>query len=65
MISPEEMEGAFESIKEFVSASYFDSADDILGMLDEYSIPEEYKQKYHEVKRLLAAVDRDGLLNIL
>jgi signal transduction histidine kinase/DNA-binding NarL/FixJ family response regulator len=65
MISPEELEGAFESIKEFVSASYFDSADDILGMLDEYSIPEEYKQKYHEVKRLLAAVDRDGLLNIL
>ena len=25
----------------------------------------EYRNKYHEVKRLMAAVDRDGLLNIL
>ncbi len=64
-ISAEELEGAFSSMKEFVSASYFDSADDIMQMLDEYSIPEEYRNKYHEVKRLLAAVDRDGLLNIL
>ncbi len=64
-IPAEELEGAFASIKEFVSASYYDSADDIIKMLEDYRIPEEYKQKYHDVKRLLAAVDRDGLLNIL
>ena len=64
-ISVEDLEGAFASIKEFVSASYFDSADDIMQMLDGYAIPEDYKDKYHDVKRLLAAVDRDGLLNIL
>ena len=34
-------------------------------MLEEYSIPEKYKDKYRDVKRLMAAVDRDGLLNIL
>ena len=64
-ISPQELENAFESMKEFVSASYFDSADDIMAMLDNYAIPEEYKEKYNKVKKLLAAVDRDGLLNIL
>ncbi len=64
-ISPEELEGAFASIKEFVSASYFDSADDIVSMLEGYRIPADYKNKFLEVKRLLAAVDRDGLLNVL
>ncbi|MBR1669753.1 MAG: response regulator [Butyrivibrio sp.] len=64
-ISEEELEGAFASIREFVSASYFDSADDIMKMLDSYRVPEKYQEKYHNVKRLLAAVDRDGLLNIL
>ncbi len=64
-IGAEELENAFASIKEFVSASYYDSADDIMTMLNGYSIPQQYKDKFHEVKRLLAAVDRDGLLNIL
>ncbi len=65
LISSEELESAFASMKEFVSASYFDSADDIIQMLENYRIPDEQKKKYAEVKRLLSAVDRDGLLNIL
>jgi CheY-like chemotaxis protein len=64
-IPAEELENAFASIKEFVSASYFDSADDIMKMLEDYKIPDEYKGKFHTVKRLLSAVDRDGLLNVL
>lgn len=59
------LEGAYESMKEFVAGSLFDSADDIMKMLDDYKIPEQYKDKHAEVKRLLAAVDRDGLLNVL
>ena len=65
VIPEDELKDAFSAIKEFVSASYFDSADDIMNMLEEYSIPEKYKDKYRDVKRLMAAVDRDGLLNIL
>ncbi|WP_051545031.1 response regulator [Butyrivibrio sp. MC2021] len=65
LIDEGELEGAFASIKEFVEGSYFDSADDIMKMLEEYRIPETSQAKYKEVKRLLAAVDRDGLLNIL
>ncbi len=64
-IPAEELEGAFASIKEFVSASYFDSADDIMKMLEDYAIPEQYKRKYKKVKKLMAAVDRDGLLKVL
>jgi signal transduction histidine kinase/DNA-binding response OmpR family regulator len=65
LISPQELEEAFASIKEFVSGSFFDSADDIVAMLEGYRIPADYKNKFLEVKRLLAAVDRDGLLNVL
>ena len=65
MISESELEEAFTSMKEFVSASYFDSADDIMNMLKEYRIPAKYTDKYNTVKRLMVAVDRDGLLNIL
>ncbi len=65
LIDEEELEGAFLSIREFVSGSYFDSADDIMSMLEEYSIPDDKKEKYDEVKRLLAAVDKDGLLKLL
>ncbi|MBO4457717.1 MAG: response regulator [Butyrivibrio sp.] len=64
-ISEAELEEAFSSMKEFVSASYFDSADDIMNMLKDYRIPDKYAAKYDDVKRLMAAVDRDGLLNIL
>ncbi len=52
-------------MKEFIEASYFDSADDIMKMLADYKIPDEYEDKYKEIKKLLAAVDRDGLLRIL
>ena len=63
-IAAEELESAYASIKEFVSASYFDSADDIMKMLEDYRVPNEYATKHSEIKRLLGAVDRDGLLNI-
>ena len=65
VIPESELTDAFSAIKEFVSGSYFDSADDIMNMLGEYKIPDEYVEKYEKVKRLMAAVDRDGLLNIL
>ncbi|MBO4912332.1 MAG: response regulator [Butyrivibrio sp.] len=65
VIPEAELNDAFSAIKEFVSGSYFDSADDIMNMLSEYKIPDEYAEKYEKVKRLMAAVDRDGLLNIL
>ncbi|SDB40629.1 ATP-binding protein [Butyrivibrio sp. INlla16] len=65
LIEPEELKGALRSLKEFVEGSYFDSADDVVSMMDDYRMPDDFKGTYKEIKRLLAAVDRDGLLKIL
>ncbi len=65
LIEPEELEGALKSLKEFVEGSYFDSADDVVAMMDDYRMPDDFKDKYKNIKRLLSAVDRDGLLEML
>ncbi|WP_408070519.1 ATP-binding protein [Butyrivibrio sp. JL13D10] len=65
LIEPEELKGALTSLKEFVEGSYFDSADDVVSMMDDYRMPDDFKSTYREIKRLLAAVDRDGLLKLL
>ena len=64
-ISEEELMGAFGDLKELVDAYDFDTADGIMNMLSDYRIPESCKDKYDKVKELMAAVDRDGLLQIL
>ena len=65
LIEPEELKGALTSLREFVEGSYFDSADDVVSMMDDYRMPDDFKSTYREIKRLLAAVDRDGLLELL
>ncbi len=65
LIEPEELSGALKSLREFVEGNYFDSADDVVSMMDDYRMPDDFKDTYKEIKRLLAAVDRDGLLKIL
>ncbi len=64
-IDEEELSGAFRDMKELLEAYDFDTADGIMNMLSEYRIPTAYKDKYDRVKELMAAVDRDALLEIL
>lgn len=64
-ISEEELLGAFGDMKELLDAYDFDTADSIMGMLAQYSIPQEYQGKYGRIKELMSAVDRDALLEIL
>ena len=52
-------------MKELLEAYDFDTADGIMNMLSEYRIPTAFKDKYDRVKELMAAVDRDALLEIL
>ena len=52
-------------MKELLEAYDFDTADGIMNMLSEYRIPDEYKDKYNKTKQLMAAVDRDALLELL
>lgn len=64
-ISIDELEGAFKDIKELIEAYDFDTADSILKMLDDYSIPKEAAEKYKNLVELMSAVDRDGILKLL
>ncbi len=64
-IPAEQLEGAFKDMKELIEAYDFDTADSIMLMLKDYSIPLDLKNKYNKVRELMTAVDRDGLLEIL
>ncbi|MBE5825925.1 MAG: response regulator [Butyrivibrio sp.] len=64
-ISKEELMGAFSDMKELLEAYDFDTADGIMSMLSDYRIPDDLSDKYNKVKELMAAVDRDGLMEIL
>ena len=61
----EEVQRAFNDIKELVEAYDFDTADSIMDLLDNYRMPDDIKEKYIKVKQLMVAVDRDGLLELL
>ncbi|MBO5622206.1 MAG: hypothetical protein J5959_11320, partial [Butyrivibrio sp.] len=60
-----ELEEAFGNIKELLQAFDYDSANELVNMLDGYSIPDEYQEKYMKVKELMAAVDTQQLIEIL
>ena len=64
-ISEEELEEAYAGLREFVDAFDFDSADRIMEMLAGYEIPYSQKDKYDKIGKCMAAVDRDGLLELL
>ena len=64
-ISEKEFLGALGDMKELLEAYDFDTADNIMAMLSEYRIPETHREKYEKIKELMAAVDRDALLELL
>lgn len=64
-IGEDELKGAFSDMKELLDAYDFDTADGIMNMLSSYRIPDAYREKYAKIKELMAAVDRDALLEIL
>ena len=52
-------------VKELVEAYDYDTADSIMNLLEGYNIPDDIKEKYMEVKKLMVDVNRDKLLEIL
>ncbi|MCR5403296.1 MAG: response regulator [Butyrivibrio sp.] len=64
-IQRDELEGAYKDMKELLEAYDFDTADGIMKMLSEYRVPQDCQEKYELVKRLMADVDRDRLLEVL
>ena len=64
-IDEEELLSAFGDLKELLEAYDFDTADGIMNMLSEYKIPASYRGKYDKLRELMAAVDRDAILELL
>ena len=65
LISDGELSEALIALKEFVSAFDYDSADQIMQMLDTYRMPDAEREKVQAAKKALAAVDRETLLKLL
>ncbi len=65
LIPDDELESAFSDMKELLEAYDFDTADGIMDMLETYKIPDSKKEKFLKIKELMAAVDRDALLELL
>ena len=65
IIDEEQLQQAWEDLKELIEVYDFTSADRIMEMLKAYRIPAPQQEKYEKVRELMAAVDRDQLLTIL
>jgi len=63
-ISSDDYETAMANLKECIQAFDFDTADQIITMLDGYIIPDSMKPPFTAIKEKTAAVDRDALLQL-
>ncbi len=56
---------ALSGLKDCMEVADFDSADEIIAMMDDYAIPAEAVEQYEALKKHIAAVDRDSALKLL
>ncbi|MCR5640946.1 MAG: response regulator [Lachnospiraceae bacterium] len=61
----EELQDAIGAIREFAEAFDFDSADDVMHMLNDYKIPEAYEEAVKKIGQRLAEVDQAALLEAI
>ncbi|MCR5595458.1 MAG: response regulator [Lachnospiraceae bacterium] len=62
VIPVDSLNEAYMALKEAVSAFDFDTADEIMGMLKDYRMPEGEQERYERLKDMVTALDRDGIL---
>ncbi len=55
---------AFNNINELAQVYDYETIEDIIGMLDDYSIPETFAPKYESLKKCVMAVDREGIIQL-
>lgn len=64
-ITPQELQDFYLTLRQMVEDFDFDGADDLLRMLEEYTIPEDQRDKYKRIKKGIHDVDREKLLEVL
>ncbi|MBR5337178.1 MAG: response regulator [Lachnospiraceae bacterium] len=64
-ISGEDLSGALSDMSEVLEAFDFDTAKDIFESLNDYKMPDEFKETYDKIRERMAEVDRDGIMDII
>ena len=64
-ISEEELVSLFKDIVSAAEVFDFDVIDDIMSRLEDYSIPESYKEKYNKLRIYVADVARDDIISLI
>ncbi len=64
-IPAEDLSGALSDMSEVLEAFDFDTAKDIFESLDDYKMPDDFKQTYDKIRERMAEVDRDGVMDII
>ena len=59
------MESVYEGLKEAALAMDCDSIEEILSELDEYTIPENDKEKIDTVRKLAGNYDYEGIVSAI
>ncbi|MCR5477646.1 MAG: response regulator [Lachnospiraceae bacterium] len=65
LIDPAQYAEGLTALREAVSAFDFDTADELIGMLKEYVLPEGERERFLRICDLVTRVDRDALLQEL
>ena len=65
MISDEELQGAYEALKDVISQMDYDSVEMIVGELDKYKLPDEDKDRIKRLKKSMKAMDWDTMTAII
>ena len=65
LIDADELREAYASLREFVEAHDFDSADYIMKSLADYRIPEDGQAYYDKIRRAVRKMDEAALLELL
>ena len=64
-VPAEELEEAYEALREFAEAHDFDSADYIMETLAGYRIPDAEQERYEAIRKAVRRMDREKLLEVL
>ncbi len=64
-LSPEELKEKLSDMRELLEAFDFDTASELFESLNDYALPEDFRETYAKMKTLMAEVERDGLIQLI
>ena len=65
LISDDELKENLSQMRELLEAFDFDTAKELLDTFEDYRMPDDFKERYGNIKSKMAELDRDGVLELL